>query len=1420
MKNVLLVLAVLISALRLAAQTNAPVRLALVSETDETFAAADVLTAELSGHKNVQLLERNEIEKVYREQGSSAANKDYLKLGQILGADGLLLLDVVRTPQTTNLMARLIAVKPGVILTDGSFAWPLKDTAQWAESVSSYLDLLLPKLSVQAKDAIPISVVNLRSAVASADGAETERQLKLLVIQRLSQEKELFVLERQKMQLLSEEKELKADDSAFWNGGYLLEGVVDQNGYSKDTITINARLTPPKGGAPLLIEVNGSRTNFAEVINQLADNVNKALKVNSSVPEWNAADEATQYFAEAQWALRWGAYSEAQAAADSAWALGRRDDTAAMLRVRAYMVSPDAGKTVIYYPPKERPDSQNIDFALRALEIYNESSRNLPPEEPKVDSDWYRLGLENLTVASRVLQVFLWSPEFYQPVAEKLTALRAAARSAAEWISRSPSVHDSYFVGERVVPYDDLYHFEENPSIFSVQLDCGCLWQETPEDCLKLYRELMSSQVFCYLHDRFWFRDGNHRSALRLLPSRLIAWNESDQKRIPVVWDKFIRELNGSTNVLLQLEAKAICLADSTNETEMGGAFTNFFSTVFVNRDALVADSVDVLYLEWRTGDLVERMGGDIVTPTKESLQQRYNSEYRPKLEAMHQEYQNKTIPARQTALAFEKQKQYLASFTPYDFQNFQQTFASRTFTKPQAAELLPLIAAYKSNLVAQASTMPQKFKAQSDAQWIAVSLERGVNEILNPPAPIPQPPVQPQAPKPPIVAQVTVVSPVSNRAPEIVTNIITGSQFIKVPLESLYALEGDEQVENSSAKITAHHWQAGKLLLDLQYDIEIVLRDGKGGYLNIRKESGPAIAIFDPATEHWETLHCPEANFETQSRFYHRSTLLRGQLFNGDGGQIKRYDSTGRQWKVLPVSDGVNYELFTVNDCLYAANASMIFEIMSDGKSTRLLASRRRQPPASALDAEDWGTPILFEGPGHSLRVCTKSKIFTWTGGDWREEGAAPENSARPEIFTDGLLFRQEGFVAAGYQNGVIFRRADGTYGNLGDQDDISILATDDKTARLCLEGSHARRGIASPGAPPVQGPKTFWKMPANLLPRLPAALRQADLLILEDDFAVHTLINEHREILKETVTAPENYNAALLCFSHDFPLPQKIFLNFDAPGEKTFAWMLFSTNLLFTGAEDANRMLGMPFGHGTGFWIVPLSQLDPAIAAQKQNQMAQRDRAVAQASAAAEQTKNDLMAKYDRNHNGSIDQDEKEAALDDPAFIESALDLIDTNHNGWLDAKELVYFDANNNKTLEPKEQAGIEIAQHLLAERLLKKFDANGDGALDRSEFNDLMQSGPNANTRPMPGFPVLSTDENHDGKIDQAELEVFLKQKLRQELRPQGAMGAAYFRQMIAEPGKKTDASQSFKAYVELFWQNSSGITNKPPDHKTE
>jgi hypothetical protein len=86
-KRIFLIIAVLIFALRLAAQSNATVRLALISESPETSAAADVLTVQLSSNPSLHLLERSEIQRIYREQGLSAMNRDYLKLGQVLGAD-------------------------------------------------------------------------------------------------------------------------------------------------------------------------------------------------------------------------------------------------------------------------------------------------------------------------------------------------------------------------------------------------------------------------------------------------------------------------------------------------------------------------------------------------------------------------------------------------------------------------------------------------------------------------------------------------------------------------------------------------------------------------------------------------------------------------------------------------------------------------------------------------------------------------------------------------------------------------------------------------------------------------------------------------------------------------------------------------------------------------------------------------------------------------------------------------------------------------------------------------------------------------------------------------------------------------------------------------------------------------------------
>jgi Ca2+-binding EF-hand superfamily protein len=315
------------------------------------------------------------------------------------------------------------------------------------------------------------------------------------------------------------------------------------------------------------------------------------------------------------------------------------------------------------------------------------------------------------------------------------------------------------------------------------------------------------------------------------------------------------------------------------------------------------------------------------------------------------------------------------------------------------------------------------------------------------------------------------------------------------------------------------------------------------------------------------------------------------------------------------------------------------------------------------------------------------------------------------------------------------------------------------------------------------------------------------------------------------------------LLCFSDGLSQTQKLFLNFDAPdgcpptaginpSDNIFpvlppAWMLFGNDSLFFGLENPrnsipafNQADRIGIGYKTGIWLLPFSQIELAIAGQKQTQLEQMAREAAEKAAAKEKAQKAILSKYDYNHNGIIDPHEKEEALDDPAFIESELDVIDANHNGWLDAAELGYFDANQNKILEPKEQAGIDIAQHLFAERLLKKFDANGDGLLDRPEFNNLFQLSFAVNTQPMNAFLALFPDDNQDGKIDLGELEAFLKQQTRKGLRSHGIPGAVLFNQMRTNINQPVDPRQMFKAAVEFYWQNPGGNTSGTQGRKVQ
>ena len=410
---------------------GAPLRLAIVSAEPSALPVLDLLTVELSRTPGIQLLERAEIDRVYREQGLSAVNRDYLKLGQVLGANGLVLLTPVAEGTNRFLQARLVAVGPGVVIAYVRAPLPVPEPAQWAQRTARHFEPLLPKLSVLAKDAIPLSIVNLRSAVRSAEAEELERQLTPLAAERLSRERELFVLERQRMELLTSEKELReGSEAAFWNGGYLLDGVVDRDGYSKDTVTVSARLLPPKGGAPIAIEISGSRTNLSEVLNRLTDKVRQGLKLGAQQAAWDPAEEAARYFEEAKWAFKWGMLGEAQSACESSWALGRKTKEVAELRIRIYGAEGTAPDTdwlsTTPTSPAYAPNPALLEPAIHALELYMQGFRTFLNTEPKPDTNWYALGVQLLS--SQLLRRFNYFPERCQGHEERLAVLRSLSR--------------------------------------------------------------------------------------------------------------------------------------------------------------------------------------------------------------------------------------------------------------------------------------------------------------------------------------------------------------------------------------------------------------------------------------------------------------------------------------------------------------------------------------------------------------------------------------------------------------------------------------------------------------------------------------------------------------------------------------------------------------------------------------------------------------------------------------------------------------------------------------------------------------------------------------------------------------------------------------------------------------------------------
>src|SRR5207247_2328046 len=137
----------------------------------------------------------------------------------------------------------------------------------------------------------------------------------------------------------------------------------------------------------------GSRTNLADVVNELSVKVAAALNLSLRATAWSPAEESEQYFAEAKWAARWGMMPEAAAAAESSWALGKKQPEVAELRLSAYRSMLEAGS-------EEIPNPEKLSLLNHLLALYERDFGIFIAHDSKPPRVWYDLGLDLLDSTS------------------------------------------------------------------------------------------------------------------------------------------------------------------------------------------------------------------------------------------------------------------------------------------------------------------------------------------------------------------------------------------------------------------------------------------------------------------------------------------------------------------------------------------------------------------------------------------------------------------------------------------------------------------------------------------------------------------------------------------------------------------------------------------------------------------------------------------------------------------------------------------------------------------------------------------------------------------------------------------------------------------------------------------------------------
>jgi hypothetical protein len=345
------------------------VRVAMISNAGTADLAA-LVTAELSGDKEITLLERDDLAKVGDElKLQQLASSDPIALGKIVGADGLLFLD----QNGNNFHVRFTAVGLGYALFDDQISSG-EDVAQLAKSIAHRVTGYAVKLKLSPTQAIPLSVLNLRADYGTPQSETLERSLTLLLESRLAAQPDYVVLERRHAGPLGFEHTL-APHPELLRGVWVIDGSLQFSTGDRGPIVASLRLRPPGSGKESTLEIKGSSDDLPGFVNAMAAGIERDLGASPTATAWDSKAEAREYLHEGIWAWQHDDPRAALEALDAASLLGETAND--LWGVRALVLSglsqsqPYSVSNPVPLSLQER--SEMMSRALQDLKVYGDS---------------------------------------------------------------------------------------------------------------------------------------------------------------------------------------------------------------------------------------------------------------------------------------------------------------------------------------------------------------------------------------------------------------------------------------------------------------------------------------------------------------------------------------------------------------------------------------------------------------------------------------------------------------------------------------------------------------------------------------------------------------------------------------------------------------------------------------------------------------------------------------------------------------------------------------------------------------------------------------------------------------------------------------------------------------------------------------